>query len=438
MELKLKGVLQENDLLYHTQEKLESELYAKEQELDGLRKDTQQWKRLHKDLDKTLAMEREEFDKDRLSWHYRETQMKDQLRHLQQQQRQQQQQEQKDRRHRSPKRKNGLFSAYSTPHIPSLLDCRQGNDEDEYSETTSKPMDLLFNHQAEIKPFDLSPTSLEALDSADKQTIRAQETIIAELKLNLEQQAHKLQQQHLLDSHEASLQLQALISQVNNIKQLNQSLMEENESYQILLHEKTICGDFMSDPMVQIGHDNQDMDDSRSHQLSQNTRRSMTSGEGLGLNLADELTMASSMKSKQKLFNEEEMMAEIKTLQDANRALQLYMNKILLRIVENKHLETILSIDEPNKTAPVTIINTTTLGTADCKTPSLESRSGSFEMDDNESSISSASSDDSVDDCDSGGGDSWTQVFRRMSSGFGGWSKPNDTTYITLLDPFIF
>jgi hypothetical protein len=35
-------------------------------------------------------------------------------------------------------------------------------------------------------------------------------------------------------------------------------------------------------------------------------------------------------------------------LQDTNRALQLYMNKILLKIINNKQLEDVLSIDQPS------------------------------------------------------------------------------------------
>lgn len=40
-------------------------------------------------------------------------------------------------------------------------------------------------------------------------------------------------------------------------------------------------------------------------------------------------------------------------LQDTNRALQLYMNKILMKIINNKQLEDVLSIDQPVKPKPV-------------------------------------------------------------------------------------
>lgn len=44
-----------------------------------------------------------------------------------------------------------------------------------------------------------------------------------------------------------------------------------------------------------------------------------------------------------------ELTEEVKTLQDTNRALQLYMNKILMKIINNKQLEDVLSIDQPTK-----------------------------------------------------------------------------------------
>ena len=44
-----------------------------------------------------------------------------------------------------------------------------------------------------------------------------------------------------------------------------------------------------------------------------------------------------------------EVNEEIKILQDTNRALQLYMNKILMKIINNKQLEDVLSIDQPSK-----------------------------------------------------------------------------------------
>jgi hypothetical protein len=46
---------------------------------------------------------------------------------------------------------------------------------------------------------------------------------------------------------------------------------------------------------------------------------------------------------------------EVKQLQDTNRALQLYMNKILMKIINNKQLEDVLSIDQPKPKSTSTV-----------------------------------------------------------------------------------
>lgn len=49
-----------------------------------------------------------------------------------------------------------------------------------------------------------------------------------------------------------SLRVEHLELEIANVKQVNRSLMEDNESYQILLHEKTISGEFMMNPIMQV------------------------------------------------------------------------------------------------------------------------------------------------------------------------------------------
>lgn len=59
-----------------------------------------------------------------------------------------------------------------------------------------------------------------------------------------------------------------------------------------------------------------------------------------------------------------ELTDEVKMLQDTNRALQLYMNKILMRIINNKQLEDVLSIDQPTKPKEHVTIKPLTSSTA--------------------------------------------------------------------------
>ncbi|KAI8078749.1 uncharacterized protein BX664DRAFT_342602 [Halteromyces radiatus] len=412
MEMKMKDVLHEHDALYNTQERLETELYTKGQDLEALRKDNQYWKRLHRDLERSFNMEREEFEKERSYWHHRETTLTKHIQQLKKQnekqhQRIEQQQQEEVQHVYSFKGRNGL--TYS----PSLM-FKQDDIHDMVTPRHSvEEMDT--QHTSNASP--ILDVSMET--RILQQTIKTQAQDISRLKLDLEQQTNKLQQ-HLLETHEASLQIKHLTDQINSVQKLNQSLMEENESYQILLHEKAINGDFISDSIVQV-IDEVDVSDSDKDQQTSRTSKNF-------INLADELTKASSMES---ITNEKRMEDEVKTLQDANRALQLYMNKILLRIVDNKHLENILSIDEPKKPSKPIIIKPS-ISSSSSSSTSLSSSSSTASS---RSSISttkgqlhpmqtkSCSSFNNDISCgeskiNTNNNDSWFQVFRRMSSGY--------------------
>ena len=46
--------------------------------------------------------------------------------------------------------------------------------------------------------------------------------------------------------------IQQLENELSQVKHMHQSLMEENESYQLLLHEKTMKGEFVLNPIMQV------------------------------------------------------------------------------------------------------------------------------------------------------------------------------------------
>lgn len=84
-----------------------------------------------------------------------------------------------------------------------------------------------------------------------QRTIKAQDKLIVDLKSEIEKQKSALQEQQV-EAQEQSLRIVHLEHEIGNVKQLNRSLMEDNESYQILLHEKTISGEFMMNPIMQV------------------------------------------------------------------------------------------------------------------------------------------------------------------------------------------
>lgn len=84
-----------------------------------------------------------------------------------------------------------------------------------------------------------------------QRTIKAQDKLILDLKNELEKQKSIIQERQS-ESQLISLKVVHLEHEISNVKQLNRSLMEDNESYQILLHEKTINGEFMMNPIMQV------------------------------------------------------------------------------------------------------------------------------------------------------------------------------------------
>lgn len=108
----------------------------------------------------------------------------------------------------------------------------------------------------------------------------------------------------------------------------NARLMEDNESYQLLLSERTLNGDFTKgDFMREVNPDNAE---------------SKESGSGLG-SLADELD---SVDARADTDDTRKLESEIKMLKDQNKALTLYIERIISRVLQHEGFETILDKNE--------------------------------------------------------------------------------------------
>ncbi|RCH80063.1 hypothetical protein CU097_002275, partial [Rhizopus azygosporus] len=241
----------------------------------------------------------QEFEKDRLNWQQREADLYNQIRALS---------IAEPRTPRTPRRRSVTLSPFG------LGDIEENKENSASANTLSAPKLASPSYAREAK--------------IAQRTIKAQDKLIADLKIELEKQKTMLQE-HKNQVQNQSLRIEHLEHEIANVKQVNRSLMEDNESYQILLHEKTMTGEFMMNPIMQ----KPDATDQK-----QNSNSSTSNG----LNLAAELNMASE-------WNQNELTEENKLLQETNRALQLYINKILMRIIDNKQLEDVLSIDQPKK-----------------------------------------------------------------------------------------
>ncbi|RUP06332.1 hypothetical protein BC936DRAFT_140402 [Jimgerdemannia flammicorona] len=119
-------------------------------------------------------------------------------------------------------------------------------------------------------------------------TIKAQDKQILDLKNEVERQK-SVAQENLQQVQRQAMKIEHLENEISNVKQVNRSLMEDNESYQILLHEKTMSGEFMLNPIMQNRFDGDDYD------TLDEPRRKESNGSVSknGLNLAAELNLAS-------------------------------------------------------------------------------------------------------------------------------------------------
>ncbi|KAL3439620.1 hypothetical protein BDV09DRAFT_5164 [Aspergillus tetrazonus] len=104
----------------------------------------------------------------------------------------------------------------------------------------------------------------------------------------------------------------------------NARLMEDNESYQLLLSERTLNGDFAKGDFMR-----------EAHPESSDTKES---AGGLG-SLADELESADARPEPD---DNRRLESELKALKDQNKALTLYIERIISRLLQHEGFEHIL------------------------------------------------------------------------------------------------
>jgi hypothetical protein len=126
----------------------------------------------------------------------------------------------------------------------------------------------------------------------------------------------------------------------------NARLMEDNESYQLLLQEKTLHGDFGKGDFNYMGvSTNQDA-------INALEGRNSTGGASstlIGTSLADEL---GSMADESEMGEDptRRLEGELRAMRDQNKALTLYINKIIERLLQHQEFEHIL--DQSSDTKP--------------------------------------------------------------------------------------
>ncbi|PFH56396.1 hypothetical protein XA68_16557 [Ophiocordyceps unilateralis] len=168
------------------------------------------------------------------------------------------------------------------------------------------------------------PSSLHRSDSRNgSKLILQKDKLIESLRLELAEAQIKLVE---TDNQDGS-RLQELERLLVEARMANARLLEDNESYQLLLQEKTLKGDFsQSDFSYMSSNANQDALDAL---------------EGKSSCLADELSSATACEGE--ADRNRRLEAENKSYKEQNKALTTYINKIITRLLQFQDFESVLS-----------------------------------------------------------------------------------------------
>ncbi|KAK3953768.1 hypothetical protein QBC32DRAFT_110888 [Pseudoneurospora amorphoporcata] len=176
------------------------------------------------------------------------------------------------------------------------------------------------------------PSSIHRSNSQNNSKLLLQkDKLIESLRLELAEAQIKLVE----SENQGGGRLREVERQLMEARMANARLMEDNESYQLLLQERTLKGDFGTSDFSYMGNSaNQDA-------LAALEGRSTTTGP---TSLADELSDAVEHEPIQEVDHEAQkrLEGELKTVKDQNKALTLYINKIIERLLSHQEFEHIL------------------------------------------------------------------------------------------------
>jgi len=166
-----------------------------------------------------------------------------------------------------------------------------------------------------------TPTQQSSNHEGFLRMLQEKEATIEALKLELaDLHVRAAEHEHMGDG-----QLQILEKQLSDVKMQNARLLEENDSFQMLLGEKTIKGDLVSDTRSEP-----EAMSSLAEELESTTER-------------DEVSVEAYRQLEQ----------DLKSIKEEKKALNLYIDKIVGRLLQHEGFEYIITgKDEPDARSP--------------------------------------------------------------------------------------
>ncbi|XWW98773.1 hypothetical protein V2A60_006775 [Cordyceps javanica] len=197
----------------------------------------------------------------------------------------------------------------------SLAQRNHGDDESRPSRTGNSSPSIDSNSFA-------PPSSLQRSDSrSSSKLILQKDKLIESLRLELAEAQIKLVE----SENQGGGRLQEVERLLMEARMANARLMEDNESYQLLLKDKTLKGDFGQSDFSYMSS-------------NQDALAALEGKVPAASSLADELSDATEAEGD----GDRRLEAELKSMKEQNKALTLYINKIIERLLQHQDFESIL------------------------------------------------------------------------------------------------
>lgn len=186
------------------------------------------------------------------------------------------------------------------------------------------------------------PSSINRSDSRNNSKLLLQkDKLIESLRLELAEAQIKLVE----TENQGGGRLHEVERLLMEARMANARLMEDNESYQLLLQEKTLTGDFGKGDFSYMGvSSNQDALNALEGRPSSGAGEA-DKNNSAGGSLADELGDVpddATIAHAEEVDQQRRLEGELRALKDQNKALTLYINKIIERLLQHQEFEHIL------------------------------------------------------------------------------------------------
>ncbi len=189
------------------------------------------------------------------------------------------------------------------------------------------------------------PSSLQRSDSRNGSKLLLQkDKLIESLRLELAEAQIKLVE----SENQGGGRLHEVERLLMEARMANARLMEDNESYQLLLQEKTLHGDFGKGDFSYMSGVAANQDALNALEGRPSRPNSTRPNSGVVTSLADELGSVGDDNSE----SEEQIRrleSDLRASMDQNKALTLYINKIIERLLQHQEFEHILDQSEEAK-----------------------------------------------------------------------------------------